>query len=195
MRNRLSRSRSSAWTARPAGDHFFVMDEKKARNIAEIRASRAKEEEQEKCPEGHPDNIFEKIKEGEMKELDVIIKADVQGSVEALVQSLQAIVSRGPHLHRSLRRRCDQRIRCHACSASNALINGWNVRPITYAMAEKDGVDVRLYRVIYDCIMMSRRRWQACSRRPSVKWSSAMRDPSGHPHTEGHRCWLLRAGR
>ena len=76
-----------------AGDHFFVMDEKKARNIAEIRASRAKEEEQRSVQKVTLDNIFEKIKEGEMKELDVIIKADVQGSVEALVQSLQAIKS------------------------------------------------------------------------------------------------------
>lgn len=138
-----------------AGDHFFVMDEKKARNIAEIRASRAKEEEQRSVQKVTLDNIFEKIKEGEMKELDVIIKADVQGSVEALVQSLQAIKSEEVRIsivHSAVGAINESDVML--ASASNALIIGFNVRPDANAraMAEKDGVDVRLYRVIYDCI-------------------------------------------
>ncbi len=138
-----------------AGDHFFVMDEKKARNIAEIRASRAKEEEQRSVQKVTLDNIFEKIKEGEMKELDVIIKTDVQGSVEALVQSLQAIKSEEVRIsivHSAVGAINESDVML--ASASNALIIGFNVRPDANAraMAEKDGVDVRLYRVIYDCI-------------------------------------------
>ena len=138
-----------------AGDHFFVMDEKKARALAEIRAARAKEEEQRSVQKVTLDNIFEKIKEGEMKELDVIIKADVQGSVEALVQSLQGIKSdevRISIVHSAVGAINESDVML--ASASNALIIGFNVRPDANAraMAEKDGVDVRLYRVIYDCI-------------------------------------------
>ena len=138
-----------------AGDHFFVMDEKKARQLAEIRAARAKEEEQRSVQKVTLDNIFEKIKEGEMKELDVIIKADVQGSVEALVQSLQGIKSdevRISIVHSAVGAINESDVML--ASASNALIIGFNVRPAANAraMAEKDGVDVRLYRVIYDCI-------------------------------------------
>ena len=138
-----------------AGDHFFVMDEKKARAMAEIRAARAKEEEQRSVQKVTLDNIFEKIKEGEMKELDVIIKADVQGSVEALVQSLQGIKSdevRISIVHSAVGAINESDVML--ASASNALIIGFNVRPDANAraMAEKDGVDVRLYRVIYDCI-------------------------------------------
>ncbi len=138
-----------------AGDHFFVMDERKARNIAEIRASRAKEAEQRSVQKVTLDNIFEKIKEGEMKELDIIIKADVQGSVEALVQSLQGIKSdevRISIVHSAVGAINESDVML--ASASNALIIGFNVRPDANAraMAEKDGVDVRLYRVIYDCI-------------------------------------------
>ena len=138
-----------------AGDHFFVMDEKKARQLAEIRAARAKEEEQRSVQKVTLDNIFEKIKEGEMKELDVIIKADVQGSVEALVQSLQGIKSdevRISIVHSAVGAINESDVML--ASASNALIIGFNVRPDANAraMAEKDGVDVRLYRVIYDCI-------------------------------------------
>lgn len=138
-----------------AGDHFYVMDERKARNIAEIRASRAKEEEQRSVQKVTLDNIFEKIKEGEMKELDLIVKADVQGSVEALVQSLMGIKSdevRVSIVHSAVGAINESDVML--ASASNALIIGFNVRPDANAraLAEKDGVDMRLYRVIYDCI-------------------------------------------
>lgn len=138
-----------------AGDHFYVMDEKQARSIAELRASKAKEAEQRNVQKVTLDNIFEKIKEGEMKELDVIIKADVQGSVEALVQSLQGIKSEEVRIsivHSAVGAINESDVMLAA--ASNALIIGFNVRPDANAraMSEKEGVDVRLYRVIYDCI-------------------------------------------
>ena len=166
MNNENGRKMKSAEPASPveilgmdsvpeAGDHFYVMDERKARNIAEIRASRAKEEEQRSVQKVTLDNIFEKIKEGEMKELDLIVKADVQGSVEALVQSLMGIKSdevRVSIVHSAVGAINESDVML--ASASNALIIGFNVRPDANAraLAEKDGVDMRLYRVIYDCI-------------------------------------------
>lgn len=166
MNNENARKMKSAEPAAPveilgmdsvpeAGDHFYVMDERKARNIAEIRASRAKEEEQRSVQKVTLDNIFEKIKEGEMKELDLIVKADVQGSVEALVQSLMGIKSdevRVSIVHSAVGAINESDVML--ASASNALIIGFNVRPDANAraLAEKDGVDMRLYRVIYDCI-------------------------------------------
>lgn len=166
MNNENGRKMKSAEPAAPveilgmdsvpeAGDHFYVMDERRARNIAEIRASRAKEEEQRSVQKVTLDNIFEKIKEGEMKELDLIVKADVQGSVEALVQSLMGIKSdevRVSIVHSAVGAINESDVML--ASASNALIIGFNVRPDANAraLAEKDGVDMRLYRVIYDCI-------------------------------------------
>lgn len=166
MNNENGRKMKSAEPAAPveilgmdsvpeAGDHFYVMDERKARNIAGIRASRAKEEEQRSVQKVTLDNIFEKIKEGEMKELDLIVKADVQGSVEALVQSLMGIKSdevRVSIVHSAVGAINESDVML--ASASNALIIGFNVRPDAKAraLAEKDGVDMRLYRVIYDCI-------------------------------------------
>ena len=166
MNNENGRKMKSAEPASPveilgmdsvpeAGDHFYVIDERKARNIAEIRASRAKEEEQRSVQKVTLDNIFEKIKEGEMKELDLIVKADVQGSVEALVQSLMGIKSdevRVSIVHSAVGAINESDVML--ASASNALIIGFNVRPDANAraLAEKDGVDMRLYRVIYDCI-------------------------------------------
>lgn len=166
MNNENGRKMKSAEPAAPveilgmdsvpeAGDHFYVMDERKARNIAEIRASRAKEEEQRSVQKVTLDNIFEKIKEGEMKELDLIVKADVQGSVEALVQSLMGIKSdevRVSIVHSAVGAINESDVML--ASASNALIIGFNVRPDANAraLAERDGVDMRLYRVIYDCI-------------------------------------------
>ena len=138
-----------------AGDHFYVMDEKKAREIAELRATRAKEEAQANVQKVTLDNIFEKIKEGEMKELDVIIKADVQGSVEALSQSLMGIKSEEVRIsivHAAVGAITESDVML--AEASNALIIGFNVRPDANArkLAEQNKVDIRLYRVIYDAI-------------------------------------------
>lgn len=138
-----------------AGDHFYVMDERKAREIAEMRAVRAKEEVQRNVQKITLDNIFEKIKEGEMKELDIIIKADVQGSVEALQQSLEAIKSEKVRIsvvHSAVGAISESDVML--ASASNALIIGFNVRPDANArkLAETEKVDIRLYRVIYDVI-------------------------------------------
>ena len=138
-----------------AGDHFYVMDERKAREIAEKRAARAKEEEQRSVQKVTLDNIFEKIAEGEMKKLDIIIKADVQGSVEALQQSLLGIKSEKVSIsvvHSAVGAISESDVML--ASASNALILGFNVRPDANArkLAETEKVDIRLYRVIYDAI-------------------------------------------
>ena len=138
-----------------AGDHFYVMDERKAREIAEMRAVRAKEAERSKVQKITLDNIFEKIKEGEMKELDIIIKADVQGSVEALQQSLESIKSEKVRIsvvHSAVGAISESDVML--ASASNALIIGFNVRQDANArkIAEQEKVDIRLYRVIYDVI-------------------------------------------
>ena len=138
-----------------AGDHFYVMDERKAREIAEMRAVRAKEEVQRSVQRITLDNIFDKIKEGEMKQLDIIIKADVQGSVEALQQSLESIKSEKVRIavvHSAVGAISESDVML--ASASNALIIGFNVRPDTNArkVAETEKVDIRLYRVIYDVI-------------------------------------------
>lgn len=138
-----------------AGDHFYVMDAGRARHIAELRASRAKEEEQRNVQKVTLDNIFDKIKEGEMKQLDIIVKADVQGSVEALVQSFQAIKNEEVRIsivHSAVGGINESDVML--ADASNALIIGFNVRPDANAraIAERDGVDIRTYRVIYDAI-------------------------------------------
>ena len=137
------------------GDHFYVMDERQARLIAEARAAHAKEEEQSRKQKITLDNIFEKIKEGEMKDLNIIIKADVQGSVEALVQSLEAIKSdevRVVIVHSAVGGINESDV--VLASASDALILGFNVRPDANAKiaAEREKVDMRMYRVIYDAI-------------------------------------------
>lgn len=138
-----------------AGDRFYVMDASKARTIAELRASLAKDEENRSVQKVTLDNIFEKIKEGEMKQLDIIIKADVQGSVEALAQSFRGIKSEEVRIsivHSAVGAINESDVML--ASASNALIIGFNVRPDANAraLAEKDSVDIRLYRVIYDAI-------------------------------------------
>lgn len=140
-----------------AGDQFMVFeDEKKARQIGETRAERTLiTERKQTTSKVSLDDLFEKIKEGEMKEINVVIKADVQGSVEALSGSLKKIDVDGVKIniiHAGAGGISESDI--ILASASNAIIIGFNVRPDNHAkkVAEEEKVDIRLYRVIYDAI-------------------------------------------
>ncbi|MHB8075902.1 translation initiation factor IF-2 [Desulfosporosinus fructosivorans] len=140
-----------------AGELFYVVaDEKLARQITSARISVRKVEESKKTVvKVSLEDLFEKIKEGEIKELNIIIKADVQGSVEALRQSLLRLSTdevRVNPIHGGVGAINKNDIML--ASASNAIIIGFNVRPDSHtkATAELEGVDLRLYRVIYDAI-------------------------------------------
>ena len=139
-----------------AGDVFnAVADEKLARELVEQRKQEAKEEIFKQYQKVTLDNLFSQISEGEMKELPIVVKADVQGSVEAVKQSLEKISNdevRVKVIHGGVGAISESDVML--ASASNAIIVGFNVRPdpVAKANAERDGVDVRLYRVIYDAI-------------------------------------------
>ncbi|EAG0423921.1 translation initiation factor IF-2 [Listeria monocytogenes] len=139
-----------------AGDRFVVFeDEKTARNIGETRASRALVAQRSATNRVSLDNLFEHMKAGEMKEVNVIIKADVQGSVEALAASLRKIVVEGVNvkiIHTAVGAINESDITLAA--ASNAIVIGFNVRPTAQAReaAENESVDIRLHRVIYKAI-------------------------------------------
>lgn len=140
-----------------AGDQFFVVpDEKTARQIAEKRASKKREEEfRAAAPRVSLDDLFRQIQEGQVKELRIIIKADVQGSAEALKQALERLSTsevKVSIIHQGVGAITETDIML--ASASNAIIIGFNVRPDVNArrVAEREKVDIRLYRVIYDAI-------------------------------------------
>ncbi|EHG1689476.1 TPA_asm: translation initiation factor IF-2 [Listeria monocytogenes] len=139
-----------------AGDRFVVFeDEKTARNIGETRASRALVAQRSATNHVSLDNLFEHMKAGEMKEVNVIIKADVQGSVEALAASLRKIDVEGVNvkiIHTAVGAINESDITLAA--ASNAIVIGFNVRPTAQAReaAENESVDIRLHRVIYKAI-------------------------------------------
>ncbi len=139
-----------------AGDRFVVFeDEKTARSVGETRASKALQEQRSATNRVSLDNLFEHMKAGEMKEVNVIIKADVQGSVEALAASLRKIEVEGVNvkiIHTAVGAINESDITLAA--ASNAIVIGFNVRPTTQARegAENEGVDIRLHRVIYKAI-------------------------------------------
>lgn len=139
-----------------AGDIFnAVADEKLARELVEQRKHEAKEEVFKQYQKVTLDNLFAQISEGEMKELPLIVKADVQGSVEAVKQSLEKLSNeevRVKVIHGAVGAVSESDIML--ANASNAIIVGFNVRPDPVAKdsAERDGVDIRLYRVIYDAI-------------------------------------------
>ncbi|MBF7137358.1 translation initiation factor IF-2 [Pediococcus pentosaceus] len=139
-----------------AGDRFVVFDdEKSARAAGEERAKRAQMEERKRSNHVTLDNLFDSLKEGEMKKVDIIIKADVQGSVEALADSLQKIEVEGVRvniIHKAVGAINESDVTLAA--ASNAIIIGFNVRPTTQAkqMADSEDVDIRLHRVIYNAI-------------------------------------------
>jgi translation initiation factor IF-2 len=139
-----------------AGDAFnAVEDEKLARELVDQRRHEAKEEQFSSYQKVTLDNLFSQISEGEIKELAVIVKADVQGSVEAVRQSLEKIVNdevRVRVIHGGVGAVSESDVML--ANVSNAIIVGFNVRPDVVAreMAEQMGVDMRLYRVIYDAI-------------------------------------------
>lgn len=139
-----------------SGDIFnAVEDEKLARELVEKRKHQAKEEVFSQYQKVTLDNLFSQISEGEMKELPIIVKADVQGSVEAVKQSLEKLSNdevRVKVIHGGVGAVSESDVML--ASASNAIIVGFNVRPDPVAKdsAERDGVDIRLYRIIYDAI-------------------------------------------
>ncbi len=139
-----------------AGDQFLVFeDEKKARQIAEARAEKYLDETRGQQSKVSLDDLFEQIKQGDMKELNIIIKADVHGSAEALSSSLQKIDVEGVKvkiIHTGVGAINESDI--ILASASNAIVIGFNVRPDVNAKhaAEREKVDVRLHRVIYKAI-------------------------------------------
>lgn len=139
-----------------AGDRFVVFeDEKTARAAGEERAKRALIEQRNASSRITLDNLFSTLKEGELKEVNVIIKADVQGSVEALASSLQRIEVEGVRvkiIHTAVGAINESDITL--ATASNAIIIGFNVRPTPQAkiQAESDQVDIRLHRIIYNVI-------------------------------------------
>ncbi len=139
-----------------AGDTFdAVSDERLARELVEQRKREAKEEEFNQFHKVTLDNLFASINQGEMKELDIIVKADVQGSVEAVRQSLEKLSNdevKVKVIHGGVGAISESDVML--ANASNAIIVGFNVRPdpVAAEVAERDGIDMRMYRIIYDCI-------------------------------------------
>ena len=139
-----------------AGDVFnAVTDEKLARELVEQRKQEAKEEEFRQYQKVTLDNLFSSISQGDMKELNIIVKADVQGSVEALKQNIEKLSNEEVQvkvIHGGVGAVNESDVML--ANASNAIIVGFNVRPdpVAAEIAERDGIDMRMYRVIYDCI-------------------------------------------
>ena len=139
-----------------AGDTFHaVEDEHLAKELVEQRKQEAKEEQFSAYRKVTLDNLFSQISEGEMKELPIIVKADVQGSVEAVKQSLEKISNeevRVKVIHGAVGAVSESDVML--ANASNAIIVGFNVRPdpVAKEMAEREDVEIRLYRIIYDAI-------------------------------------------
>ena len=141
----------------PTGGDTFnaVTDERLARELVEQRKHEKKEAEFNARTKVTLDNLFDQMKLGEVKELKIIVKADVQGSVEAVRQSLEKLSNeevRVNIIHGAVGAVNESDVML--ANASNAIIVGFNVRPdaTAQANAERDGVDMRMYRVIYDCI-------------------------------------------
>src|SRR5699024_7242274 len=139
-----------------AGDQFLVFkDEKKARQIGEARYQKQVQESRSGDTKVRLDDLFEQIKQGDVKEINLILKADVQGSAEALASSLQKIDVEGVKvkiIHTGVGAIKESDI--ILASASNAIVIGFNVRPDSNALkaAETEKVDIRLHRVIYKAI-------------------------------------------
>ena len=139
-----------------AGDRFTVVkDEKTARNMAEARKEKIRQESFATSHRVSLEDLYSQIKEGSVKELSVIVKADVQGSVEAIKASLEKLSTDDVKvrvIHGAVGAISETDITLAA--ASNAIVIGFNVRPDNNAVAasERDGVEVKTYRVIYDAI-------------------------------------------
>lgn len=139
-----------------AGDQFMVFaDEKKARQVGESRFKKQQDAQRKESSKLNLDDLFNQIKEGDIKEINVIIKGDVQGSVEALAGSLQKIDVEGVKvkiIHSGVGAINEYDIML--ASASNAIVIGFNVRPDAGAKrtADAEKVDVRLHRIIYNVI-------------------------------------------
>ena len=138
-----------------AGDILVVTDEKSARAIAEKRLAKKRSEELKYTQKVSLEDLFNQIKEGKVKDLNLIVKADVQGSIEALRQSIQGLRNKEVKVnivHAGVGAINETDVMLAA--ASNALIIGFNVRPDANArkMADAEKVDIRTYRVIYDAI-------------------------------------------
>ncbi|ODJ60139.1 translation initiation factor IF-2 [Brochothrix thermosphacta] len=139
-----------------AGDHFVVFaDEKQARAVGETREARAVVEHRRSNNRVSLENLFEQMKEGEMKNVNVIIKADVQGSAEALAASLRKIEVEGVRvdiIHTAVGAINESDVTLAA--ASNAIVIGFNVRPTPQAeeAASIEKVDIRLHNIIYNAI-------------------------------------------
>lgn len=139
-----------------AGDRFVVFDdEKTARQVGEIRSQQAVQAQRSEKARVSLDNLFEHMKQGEMKDLNLIIKADVQGSVEALAAALQKLDVEGVNvriIHTGVGAINESDITLAA--ASNGIVIGFNVRPDNNAKraAESESVDIRLHRIIYKVI-------------------------------------------
>jgi translation initiation factor IF-2 len=139
-----------------AGDPFMVFaDEKKARQVGESRFKKQQDAQRKESSKLNLDDLFNQIKEGDIKEINVIIKGDVQGSVEALAGSLQKIDVEGVKvkiIHSGVGAINEYDIML--ASASNAIVIGFNVRPDAGAKrtADAEKVDVRLHRIIYNVI-------------------------------------------
>jgi translation initiation factor IF-2 len=139
-----------------AGDSFVaVTDEAKARQVAEFRQSKQRETELVKTSKVSLEELYDQIKSGDVKELRVVLKADVQGSVEALTEALSRMSTDEVKLrviHGSVGGITESDVLLAA--ASNAIVIGFNVRPESKgaSLAAKEGVDVRLYTIIYEAV-------------------------------------------
>lgn len=141
----------------PLGGDVFdaVSNERLAKELVEDRKHKLKEEKFKSQAKVTLDNLFDQMQKGEMKELKVIVKADVQGSVEAIKQSLEKLSNdevRVKVIHGAVGAISESDVML--ANASNSIIVGFNVRPDSDALenARASGVDLRLYRIIYDCI-------------------------------------------
>jgi len=138
-----------------AGEKFYVVDEKTARLLSEKRKEEQRKKKLQQQSKVSVGDLFKQLDENEKKELNVVLKADVQGSLEALKGSLEKIKSEEVEvnvIHSGVGAVSETDVML--ASASNAIIIGFNVRPDVNAKkaAENEGIDIRLYRVIYEAI-------------------------------------------